>query len=67
VKKRINLVLPQELHAEVKKVADKNNSTVLEVLKRFIKIGLLAVEVKRAGGSLIIREPDGTEKEIIIL
>ncbi len=64
--KRYNLVLPTELYNDIKQAADKENTTVVDLLRKFIKIGLLVLETQEEPGSaLIIREGD-TEQQILI-
>ena len=64
--KRYNLVLPQELFDDIKQVADKQGTTSVEVIRKFIRIGLLAEKIQDDPESaLIIREGD-TEKQIMI-
>lgn len=66
-KKRFNLVLPNELVKRVQKIADDEHVSVVEILRRFIKIGLLAVEIQNnPNASLVIKDDEG-EKEIILL
>ncbi len=63
---RYNLALPKELFDELKKVADEKGMTVVEILRKFIKLGLLILEVQdKPGSALIIREGD-TERQILI-
>jgi len=65
--KRFNLVLPNDLVKRVQKIADEEHTSVVEILRRFIKIGLLAVEIqKKPGAALILREGDD-EKQILLL
>lgn len=65
--KRYNLVLPEDLYNEVRRQADEHGTTVVELLRKFIKLGLLAMDVQEDPESaLIIREGD-TEREIILL
>lgn len=65
--KRYNLVLPQELYDEVQRIADEQHTTVVEVLRKFIRLGLLAFEIQNTpDAALIIREGDD-EKEIFLL
>jgi hypothetical protein len=64
---RYNLALPKELFEELKEAADERGMTVVEVLRKFIKLGLLALETEnKPGSALIIREGD-TERQIIML
>jgi hypothetical protein len=65
--KRYNLVLPMELFDEVQKLADSRQTTVVEMLRKFIKLGLLAVQIEETSdATLLIREGD-TERQIIFL
>jgi hypothetical protein len=65
--KRYNLVMPEELFNEIQKIADNRNTTVVEMLRKFIKIGLLVVQAEETPGSaLLIREGE-TEREIILV
>ena len=64
---RYNLALPKELFDELKSAADERGMTVVEVLRKFIKLGLLALESQdNSGSALIIREGD-TERQIMII
>ena len=65
--KRYNLVIPDELFNEVQELADEKHTTVVELFRRFIKLGLLAAQIENSPEvSLLIREGD-TEREIIML
>ncbi|MGH2602721.1 MAG: Clp protease N-terminal domain-containing protein, partial [Dehalococcoidia bacterium] len=67
VVKRYNLALPEDLHDEVQSLADRQQTTVVEVLRRFIRLGLLVTEVQeRTGTALIIRDGE-REREILLL
>ena len=64
---RYNLALPKELFDELKVAADERGMTVVEVLRKFIKFGLLALDTQdKPGSALIIREGD-TERQIMML
>lgn len=65
--KRYNLVLPEELFNEVQRIADDRQTSVVDILRRFIKLGLLADRIEKSPGSaLIIREGD-IERQIILV
>jgi hypothetical protein len=65
--RRYSLVLPETLFAEVQRLADAEQTTVVELLRRFIKLGLLASRIADTPGSaLIIREGD-REREILMI
>jgi len=57
--KRYNLVLPHTLFNEVQAMADAADTTVLDMLKRFIKIGLVLTKLCQSpDATLIVREGD---------
>ena len=65
--KRYNLVIPRELFEKVEEIARENQATVIEILKRFIKLGLIASEVERdPEAKFLIREGE-TEREVVFL
>jgi hypothetical protein len=65
--KRYNLVIPEELFEEVRHEAEKRGTTSVELLRKFIRLGLMAVRVQEDPASaLILREGD-TERELLIL
>ena len=65
--KRYNLSLPDDLFNSIHELADKEHSTVLEILRKFIKLGLVAANISKDSNSkLIIREGD-VEREILLL
>jgi hypothetical protein len=65
--KRYTLVLPETLFQQVEQLADDRGTTVVDLLRRFIKLGLLAVQIEESPGkALLIRE--GTElRELLML
>lgn len=65
--KRYNLVLPEELFNEIQKLADEKHTTVLDVLRRFIKLGLIAARVEETPDAALIIREGTTEREIILL
>jgi hypothetical protein len=65
--KRYNLVIPEVLYDQIQQLAEEEHTTVVDLIRRFIKLGLIAAETaKKPGASLIIRE-DGRDREIIFL
>ena len=65
--KRYNLVLPEDLFTALQELADQRQTTVVDLIRRFIKLGLIAAKVEDTpGAALIIREGD-TEQRIILL
>jgi hypothetical protein len=65
--KRYSLVLPEDLFTAIQELADQRQTTVVDLIRRFIKLGLIAAKVEDTpGAALIIREGD-TERQIILL
>ncbi len=65
-KKRYNLVVPEELYSEVENLANRRHTTVVEMLRRFIRLGLIAAKVDETpGAALLIREGD-KERQLLL-
>lgn len=64
--KRYNLALSEDLYREVEQLANREHTTVLEIIRRSVKLGLIAARTQAAGGSLLLRQGD-REREIILL
>lgn len=65
--KRYNLVIPEIVFAEVQAIADERQTSVVDILRRFIKLGIMADGIdKNPDASLVVREGD-IEKIIILL
>jgi hypothetical protein len=65
--KRYNMVLPNNLYEQIKQAAETRGMTVVEMLRKFIKIGLLAIELQdKPEAALIIREGN-TERQLYII
>lgn len=62
--KRYNLALPQELYAELQNIAENEYTTVLEVIKKFIKIGLISVNIQNDPDSKLIIKQKDKEREL---
>jgi len=65
--KRYSLVLPEDLFTAIQALADQRQTTVVDLIRRFIKLGLIAAKIEDTpGAALIIRDGD-TERQIILL
>jgi hypothetical protein len=65
--KRYSLVLPEDLFTAIQELADQRQTTVVDLIRRFIKLGLIAAKIEDTpGAALIIRNGD-TEQQIILL
>jgi len=65
--RRYSLVLPEDLFEEVERLAERQQTSVVELLRRFTRLGLLATQLQeRADAALVIREGD-REREVMLL
>jgi len=65
--KRYLLTLPVDLFQEVQELAERQQTNVADLLRRFTRLGLLATRIQETPGSaLIIREGD-SEQRILLL
>lgn len=65
--KRYNLALTEEMYAELERVARKRHTSVVEILRRYIKLGLLVEQIDdRPGAELLIRE-GARERQLVLL
>jgi len=64
--KRYNLVLPHSLFDQVQQVADENGTTVADVVRQFIKLGLFVNRVATLDNPFIVKQGE-TEYKLIVL
>jgi len=66
--RRYSLVLPEQLFQEVQQLADAEQTTVVELLRRFTRLGVLATRAQQEpGGGLFIRERAGDAEQRLLL
>jgi DNA-binding PadR family transcriptional regulator len=65
--KRFNLVLPEELVDEVQTIADRHHTTVLEILRRFVKLGLLVAKAEESPDKEFLLREGGKEQRLLLL
>lgn len=65
--KRYNLVLPEELFNEVQQIADERQTSVVDILRRFIKLGLLADQIEKSPDSALLIRQGNVERQIILV
>jgi hypothetical protein len=65
--KRYNLTLPETLYDALKAHADKRETTVVELFRRIVKLGLLALELEdNPNASIMLKEGDELTKIVLI-
>ncbi|MBN1994504.1 MAG: hypothetical protein JW953_17535 [Anaerolineae bacterium] len=65
--KRYNLVLPEEMFNAVKRVADAQQTSIVEVIRKFIKLGLMVFEMQETAEITLVVKKGGEEQKIILL
>ncbi len=61
-----HLVLPEGLISEVQQIANDKHTTTIDLLRRFIKLGLIAIKIEdEPDAALIVRE--GNDERAITL
>jgi hypothetical protein len=63
--KRYSLVLPEPSFIEVQRIAENEHTTILDLIRRFIKIGLLLARLS-PDAEIIIREDDKETKLLFL-
>ena len=66
-KQRYNLILPPDMNTQVQQIAQDHNISVPELIRLFIKLGLIADRVSQKPNAALIIEEDGKQREIQLL
>jgi hypothetical protein len=65
--KRYNLVLPEPLFREVQELAEQRHVTVLELLRKFVRLGLLVAKAEESPDMMFLLREGDTERQLILL
>ncbi len=65
--KRYNLVLPEDLFDELQELADNKQTTVVDLLRKFIKLGLVVAKVEETPGSAFLIREGKAERQLVLL
>lgn len=65
--KRLNLALPEKLVSDLQQLADDEGTSLTELLRRFIKLGLLVVRLQNHPEDGVFIREGGQDKKIYIL
>jgi hypothetical protein len=65
--KRYNLVLPEPLFREVQELAEQRHVTVLEILRKFIRLGLLVAKAEESPDTVFLLRDGDTERQLVLL
>jgi hypothetical protein len=64
---RYNLTLRTDTYAELQEIAADKGITFVELMRKFIKLGLIVVALEDEPNSRLIIRNDHIEKEIILI
>ena len=65
-KRRYSLVLPLEVWTELEKVADEHGTTMVDLIRRFLKLGLIVTYAEKQNKALVLKDGQ-SEQEIRII
>ncbi len=63
-RKRYNLVLPEELFNEVQQLANEKDTTVVDLIRKFLRLGLVIADVEQDDLTTIYIRNGTQEKQI---
>lgn len=64
--KRYSLNLPMDLYQQFEKIAVERQTTIVELIRNAIRLLLIFDGLYKEGGKIIVKLPDGKERELII-
>jgi hypothetical protein len=65
--KRYNLVIPAALFQEIQALATHRQVSVLELLRRFIRLGLLVAKAEETPETAFVLREGSRERELLLL
>jgi hypothetical protein len=65
--KRYNLVLPEDLFREVQALAEHRHTTVVELFRKFIKLGLLVMKAEESPDAVFLIRVGEKERQVVLL
>jgi hypothetical protein len=64
--KRYTLVIPEGLFEELQRVAERDHTSVLDLVRRSLKLGIIASDLEHEQGAYLTIEREGGPKERIL-
>lgn len=65
--KRLQVDLNEEAYQRLKRSADQEEKSIAEIVRRALNIEDYVRNQVQGGGKVVIRNPDGTDRELLIL
>ena len=66
-KRRYHLALPENLYIEIDLLAKENGTSIIELIRRFVKLGLIVAKLENEKDSAVIIRQGGRERELALL
>lgn len=63
--KRYNLALPEDLYDELQCLAQSEHTTILDLIRRFIKLGLVATQIEKDPNAKIVIHEGNRQRELV--
>ena len=63
---KVSFNLPADELDDLRALANRRSDTVTDTLRRAIALEMMADEAERGGSKLLVRDPDGTMREIVL-
>lgn len=64
--KRFNLTMPADTFSDLEEIARSESRPIVDVIRRFIALGMLVKQVQDRGAEVLIRE-DGQEDKLLLI
>ncbi|MFW6310837.1 MAG: hypothetical protein ACOC1K_01230 [Nanoarchaeota archaeon] len=62
--KKFNIALPDDLYSEVYKLSKEETTTMSQIIRKFIKLGLMLIKIERSNNyKIIIKDYDRKDSE----
>jgi len=66
--RRYNMALPETVYEDLRIIADINDVTIAEVLRKYIKLGLIVSEIENTPSiDLVLREEGKPDKTLVLI
>lgn len=65
--KRYNIIIPAEIAQTLEEIADSRDMKVVELIRSFIRLGLLAVQLQEAPDAALIIREGNRERQVFLI
>lgn len=64
---KFQAVLPNRIWNDLERIASQNNTTIGELIRQLLNMGIITIDHIDSGGTIILQHPDRPDKEIKFL